>query len=83
MNAWLIAAACMVFLLIPCGIVCFSGRPVRRLVALELTGDLAVLIMAFFAEGIGRPSFLDLPLTLAFLTFAGGLVFARFLETWR
>jgi multicomponent Na+:H+ antiporter subunit F len=34
------------------------------------------------AEGFGRLPFFDLALTLALLSFAGGLVFARFLERW-
>jgi multicomponent Na+:H+ antiporter subunit F len=38
--------------------------------------------MVLLAEGFNRPSFYDLPLTLALLSFGGGMVFARFLQRW-
>ncbi len=80
MNDWLAAALAMIVCLIPPGIACFRGRPEERLVGFELAGTLTALAMVLIAEGLGRPSFLDLPLTVALLSFAGGLVFARFLE---
>ncbi len=83
MNPWLIATAGLLLLLIPCGIACLRGGPVQRLIGLELAADLTILVMAFLAEGMDRSSFLDLPLGLALLTFAGGLAFTRFLGTWR
>ncbi len=82
MNAWLAAATAMIFCLIPCGIVCLRGRAIDRLVALEATSTICVLILMLLAEGFGRLPFFDLALTLALLSFAGGLVFARFLERW-
>jgi multicomponent Na+:H+ antiporter subunit F len=83
LNLWLAAAAGMMVCLIPCGIVCFRGSPIDRVVALEATGTICVLILMLLAEGFGRLPFFDLALTLALLSFAGGLVFARFLERWR
>ncbi len=82
MNIWLAAAAAMMICLIPCGIVCFRGQPIDRVVALEATSTICVLILMLLAEGFGRLPFFDLALTLALLSFAGGLVFARFLERW-
>ena len=82
MNIWLIAAAAMLVCLVPAGIVCLRGDAIDRLVGLELAGTLVTITLALLAEGFGRASFFDLPLTLALLTFAGGLVFARFLERW-
>ena len=67
---------------VPAVIVCLRGDAIDRLVGLELAGTLATVTLALLAEGFGRVSFFDLPLTLALLTFAGGLVFARFLERW-
>jgi multisubunit Na+/H+ antiporter MnhF subunit len=40
------------------------------------------LILLLIAQGIHRPPFFDLALAAALLSFAGGLVFARFFERW-
>lgn len=82
MNLWLIAAGALLVCLVPAGVVCLRGDAIDRLVGLELTGTLATVTLVLLAEGFHRVSFLDLPLTLALLSFAGGLVFARFLERW-
>lgn len=66
--------------LLPCGMMCLRGPADRRLVGLEMTSLVVILVMAMLAVGYGRPSFLDLPLALAVLSFGGGLIFARFLE---
>jgi multicomponent Na+:H+ antiporter subunit F len=66
--------------LIPCAWVCLRGTAERRLVGLEMTGILVVLELVLLTVGYRRPPFMDLPLTLAMLTFGAGLVFARFLE---
>jgi multicomponent Na+:H+ antiporter subunit F len=82
MNAWLRAAEWLVFALIPCGAACVRGKTVERLVALEMGSVLLILILMLLAEGFKRLPMFDLPLALALLAFAGGLVFARFLERW-
>ena len=82
MNPWLIAATALLVGLIPCGIVCFRGAPMERLVALELAGTLNALTLLLLAQGFDQPPFYDLALVLSLLSFAGGLVFARFLERW-
>ncbi len=82
MNMWLIAAAVTLLALIPVGIVAFRGDAVDRLVGLEAAGAIATIEMMLLAEGMHRAPFFDLPLTLALLAFAGGMVFARFLERW-
>ncbi len=82
MNMWLAAATAMMLCLVPCGIACFRGAPVDRVVALEAAAAICVLILMLLAEGFGRLPFYDLSLTLALLSFAGGLVFTRFLERW-
>ncbi len=79
MNVWLIAATGLLWALIPCGIVCFRGDPVDRLVALEAAGVLATLDLVLLAEGFHRLPFYDVALTMALLSFGGSLVFARFL----
>ena len=48
--------------------------------ALELAGVIAPLVLLLMAEGFHRQPFADLALVLAFLSFAGSLAYARFLE---
>ena len=76
------AATVLLLGLIPCGAVCLRGAPMQRLVALEMAGTLDVMILLLLAQGFNQPPFYDLALVLALLSFAGGLVFARFLERW-
>ncbi len=82
MNPYLATGGVMLLSLIPCGVVCLRGDPVDRLVALETAGTIATLVLCALAEGMHRAPFFDLPLTLALLALAGGLVYARFLERW-
>jgi multisubunit Na+/H+ antiporter MnhF subunit len=53
-----------------------------RLAALETAGVINTLALLVLAEGFQRIPFVDLALAMALLAFAGGLVFARFLERW-
>lgn len=82
MNLWLIAAAVLLFGLVPCGIASFKGSPMDRLVGLEMTGIIASLLLILLAEAFGNANFYDLALAMSLLAFGGGLVFARFLERW-
>lgn len=80
MNVWQIAAAAVAATLIPCADMCLRGSPERRLVGLEMTGLIVTIILVLLTIGFGRIPLIDLPLTLAVMSFGGGLVFARFLE---
>ena len=82
MNVWLIAASILLLGLIPYGVVCLTAPVVDRLVALQMASVMGTLILLLLAEGFHRPSYVDLALSLALLSFAGGLTFARFLERW-
>jgi multisubunit Na+/H+ antiporter MnhF subunit len=82
MNYWLWAAFVLLLALVPCIYVCTFGALEDRLVALEFASSVVVIEMVLICEGFHRPSFFDLPLTLAFLSFGGGMVFARFLQRW-
>ena len=53
-----------------------------RLVGLELAGTVDTLVLLVLAQAYDRSIYFDLALALALLSFAGGLVFARFLERW-
>jgi multicomponent Na+:H+ antiporter subunit F len=81
-NVWLVAALVLILGLIPCGMVTLREAPMDRLVGLELASVIISLVLLLVAQGLHRPPFFDLALALALLSFAGGLVFARFLERW-
>ncbi len=81
-NIWLIAAAVLVWCLVPCGIVCFRGDAADRLVGLEMADAIYALVLLLIAEGLHRLPFFDLALALALLAFGGGLVFVRFMERY-
>jgi multicomponent Na+:H+ antiporter subunit F len=66
--------------LVPCGITCLRGDVVDRLVGLEMAGVVVTLVLLLLAQVFGRVVYVDLALALALLSFAGGMVFARFLE---
>ncbi len=79
-NPWMVAALVIGASLIPCAWMCLRGSAERRLVGLEMTGIIVIVLLVLITVGYGRLPFIDLPLTLAVLSFGAGLVFARFLE---
>lgn len=82
MSPWLLAAAVLLFGLVPCGIAAFRGDVVERLIGLETASMVVTLLLVLLAEGFHRVNMYDLGLALALLSFGGGLVFVRFLERW-
>ena len=79
MNIWMISGGAVACSLVPCAFMCLQGTPERRLVGVEMTGMIVIISMVLFTVGMGRLIFIDLPLTLAIMSFGGGLVFVRFL----
>jgi multicomponent Na+:H+ antiporter subunit F len=55
------------------------GPPADRLAGLIVSGPLVTLVLVLLAAAYARPAYLDAALVLALLSFAGSLVFARFL----
>lgn len=82
MNIWLIAALALLPGFVVCGVMLWRAEVVDAVVALSLASTLAALELVLLAEGLARSPFYDLALTLALLSFGGGLVFVRFLERW-
>ncbi len=82
MNAFELAAAALLCGYVPLGIVAVRSRPIDGLVALELGGVLATLVLLCFAEGLHRSFEYGVAVVAAVLAWAGGLVFARFLGRW-
>ena len=81
-SPWL---AALIALLPPLAVAFWIGLragTADRLVALELAAALSVLIMVLMSFAFDQPSFIDLPLTISFLSLPGTLVFAHFLERW-
>ena len=83
MNVWLIGATALLVGLVPCGWVLLREATLDALVALELAGTIVTVVLVLLAEGFDRSSYFVLPLVLASLSFAGTLVFVRFLaDRW-
>lgn len=61
---------------------CMRGDAVSRLVGLQAGATQCIFILLAIAVGGHHEIYVDLSLTLAFLSFGGSLVFARFLERW-
>lgn len=79
MNLWSAAGAAVCAGLVPCALMCLRGSPESRLAGVEMTSMLVTIAMVMFAIASDRLPFIDMPLTLAIMSFGGGLVFARFL----
>lgn len=82
MNAFEVAATALLCGYFPLGYVAFTRRAVDGLVALELGGTIAMLSILCFAEGFHRSFEYAVAVVAAVLSWAGGLVFARFLSRW-
>lgn len=74
-----VAFALLVTAVFPCLVAMLRGEPVDRLTGLILAGPMTTLVLLLLAAGYGRPAYLDMALIVALLSFAGSLVFARFL----
>jgi multicomponent Na+:H+ antiporter subunit F len=81
-NAWLVAATVLLAGLLPCLWVAMRSTIVSALAGLELASTITTLVLLLIAQGLRRDPFMDLALVSAVLSFAGALVFARFLERW-
>jgi multicomponent Na+:H+ antiporter subunit F len=78
-NVWLWGATALLLGFVPCGWVALRASRVDALVALQTAGTATTLVLVLFAEGFNRASYMGLALALAFLSFIGTLLFARFL----
>jgi multisubunit Na+/H+ antiporter MnhF subunit len=78
-NVWLWGATGLLVGLVPCGWLALRASRVDALVALQTAASLTILVLVFLAQGFQRPSYMTLPLALAFLNVVGTLIFARFL----
>jgi multisubunit Na+/H+ antiporter MnhF subunit len=78
-NAFTIAGLALLCGWIPLVAVAVRMRPIDGLVALEVAGTVAVLVLLCFAEGFHRSFEYGVAVVAAVLAWLSGLVFARFL----
>lgn len=80
-SAWLIACLVLALVLAGCTGVILRARGLgTMLVATQLAGAIAVLILLSLSVALQRPAFLDLALALALLSVPAGLMFAYFIQ---
>lgn len=82
MSIWSVAAGALLLGMVPCAAVIGRAGILDALVALQLAGVIATLVLLVVAQDFGRSTLFDLALVAAVLSFAGSLAFARFLERW-
>ena len=82
MNVWLGAAIVLMAFSLVVGLVTLRGDPYGRLVAFEMTAVLYTLALVCLAQGFDRDVYFTVPVVMAVLSFAGNLVYVRFLERW-
>jgi multisubunit Na+/H+ antiporter MnhF subunit len=81
-NAFAIAATALLAGFVPLGILCVTAREIDGVVALQVCGTLATLILLCLGEGFHRSAYFDVPVISATCTWIGGMVFARFFGRW-
>ena len=82
MNIWLASTIAFVLITVPCTILLVRAPLIDALVALQFGTGACVLALTVLAVGLNRPSFLDIGLTLAVLSYPASLLFAHFFERW-
>jgi multicomponent Na+:H+ antiporter subunit F len=79
-NIWEIAAEVMIFSLLPLAWSAMRGTPEHRLVSFFMAGVVITLLLMLLTMAFNRMPMMDLAVTLALMSFGGGVVFARFFE---
>lgn len=82
MTAYFVATAVLLVGLAPLIVFSVRASPPDGLVALNLGGTIATLVLMLLAQATQRQPFFDLAVVSAVLSFTGGLAYARFLERW-
>jgi multicomponent Na+:H+ antiporter subunit F len=80
--AFVAAAIAMLIAIIPAGIVLCQGELAASVVAYEFITAVIVMALALLAQGFQRSSEFELPVLLAVLMYASGLVYVRAMERW-
>jgi multicomponent Na+:H+ antiporter subunit F len=80
--AFVAAAIAMLIAIIPTGIVLCRAELAASVVAFEFITSVIVMVLALLAQGFQRSSLFELPVLLAVLMYASGLVYIRAMERW-
>jgi multicomponent Na+:H+ antiporter subunit F len=80
--AFIAAAIAMLIAIVPAGIVLCRGELGASVVAYEFITSVMVMVLALLAQGFQRSGEFELPVLLAVLMYASGLVFVRTMERW-
>lgn len=82
MPEFLVAAAALLLLLVPAGVLAWRGSVTDAVVAYEAASSIAVMVLVLLPEGFERPGELELPIVFAVLLLGSALVFLHALERW-
>jgi multisubunit Na+/H+ antiporter MnhF subunit len=82
MMVFVAAAIAMLIALVPAGVVLCRGDLGASVVAYEFITSVVVMVLALLAQAFRRYSEFELPVLLAVLMYASGLVFVRAMERW-
>jgi multisubunit Na+/H+ antiporter MnhF subunit len=83
MSIWLWGVIAMMLGVVPCALLILRSPDMSDwTLALQMSGIIVVLGLLLLAQAMKRPSFYDLAVALALLSFPAGLMFAHFIERW-
>ncbi len=82
MNVWELASEVMIFALFPLTWIAVHGEVRQRLVAFYMAGVVITSLLMLLTMAFHRMPMMDVALTLALMSFGGGIVFARFLARY-
>lgn len=78
MNIWELASQVTIFCLLPIAWMAMRGDARNRLVAFYMAGVVVTLLLMMLIMAFNRIPMMDLAITLALMSFGGGIVFTRF-----
>jgi multicomponent Na+:H+ antiporter subunit F len=81
-DYFLPAAVALLACYLPCGWVAVTSETMDRLAALQISVIIAILEIMLLSKALAQPSFIDLALALALLSFPATLVFAYIIARW-
>lgn len=82
MNVWELASEVAIFALVPLAWIAIHGEVRQRLVAFFMAGVVITNLLMLLTMAFNRMPMMDLALTLAIMSFGGGIVFVRFLARY-
>ena len=80
MNVWELASQITMLALLPLAWMAMRGDARHRLVAFYMGGVVVTILFMLLTMAFDRMPMMDLAITLALMSFGGGIVFARFFE---